>query len=44
MLASLEGELVLGLADGALETEDNLLRLLGEKYSRKERTKRANGQ
>lgn len=44
MLASLESELVLGLADSALETEDNLLSLLGEKYSRKERTRRANGQ
>lgn len=44
VLASLEGELVLGLADGALETEDNLLGLLGRKYSGKERTKRANGQ
>lgn len=44
VLASLEGELVLGLADGALETEDNLLGLLGRKYSRKEWTKRVNGQ
>lgn len=44
VLASLESELVLGLADSALETKDNLLGLLGKKYSRKERTRRANGQ